>query len=569
MEGFQEQDRLIEEASDQKGGLRTLPFILVVDCFEELASAGLLLNMILYLVNDYHMEVAAATSLLYLWSALSSFLPIFGAYAADAHFGRFRVLVCGSICSFLGLVVLWLTSAVPLARPAPCDQVSNNCKPPTQVQLAVLVSSFVLISLGAGCNRSNTTAFGADQLAGGENPSEDEGFLQSFFNWYYAASGILSFLSVTTIVYIQDHFGWTVAFAVSSILMFLAAVVFLVGSPLFVKVKANSSAITGLAQALVAAFKARHLKLPHNSTEEACYHHDKDSKITKPSNKLRCLNKACLIKDPEDDINSNGLALKPWELCKVEQVEALKSVIEVGPVWISGTILFLNLNQIAIVVLQAETMDRHITSSIEIPPAFFSMFTIVSLALFIMLYEQIISPFFDNHSKIGRLSLVTRMIIGLVLTCLAMAAAALVENARRKTTVEGGARRTVHTMSAMWLLPQLVLCGAAEGISTGAQLEYYYFHFPKGMSSIAMALFTLENAFGGLLGSLVVHVVNSVTSYGGRVSWLASDINEGHYDYYCALHGGLGLLNLLFLVCCLILGRSKEEMTEELKENLL
>ncbi|KAK9161239.1 hypothetical protein Syun_007580 [Stephania yunnanensis] len=433
--------------------------------------------------------------------------------------------------------------------------------------ILVLVSSFVLISLGAGCNRSITTAFGADQLARGENSSVDEGVLQSFFNWYYAASGIFSFLSVTSIMYIQDHSGWKVAFSVSAILMFLAAILFLVSSPLFVKVKANISAFTGLAQALVAAFKARHLNLPQNNTEQARYHHDRDSQIIKPSNRLRCLNKACLIKEPGEDLNSDGFALKPWEPCTVEQVEALKSVIEVVPIWISGTVMFLNLNQISIVVLQAKNMDRHITSSFEIPPAFFTMFTAVSVPISIMFYERIISPFFANHTKIGRLSLATRMVIGLVLTCLGVAAAAIVENARRKTTVEGGGRRAVLTISAMWLVPQLVLFGVAEGISAGAQLEYYYFHFPKGMSSIAMALFTLENAFAGLLGSLIVNVVNSVTSYGGKVSWFASDINKGRYDYYYGLHGGLSMLNLMFLVCCLVQGRSKEEMTKELNEN--
>ncbi|KAK9137217.1 hypothetical protein Sjap_007811 [Stephania japonica] len=494
----QEQDRLIEVVSDEKGGLRTLPFIIVVDCFEKVASFGLLLNMILYLVNEYHMETAAGTSLLFLWSSLSSFLSIVGAYASDLHFGRFRVI---------GLVMLWATSVVPQAKPASCDRYSDSCKSPTIVQLAILVSSLVLLSIGDGCTRPCTTPFGADQLAKGEDPSNDEhDVLQSFFNWFYASGGISTILSLTLIVYIQDHFGWNVGFGVPTILMFLAAILFLLGSPLYVKVKPNNSGFIGA----------------------------------------------------------------------VDRVEALKCMFGVIPIWASGIIIFLNLSQAPILVLQAKTMDRHITPDVEIPPGSFTAITFLSLMISISLYECIISPFLDNHTKIGRLSPTARVGIGLVFTCLAMAAAALVENVRRKIAIEGVDGNPVLTMSATWLLPQLVLSGIADGISAAARIEYYYSCLPKSMSSIAMALFTLETAFSGLLGSLIVNAVNSVTSNGGKVSWLASDINEGRYDYYYALHGALGLINfLIFLVSCLVLRHSKEEKTtiltetEELKDNLL
>ncbi|KAK9139690.1 hypothetical protein Scep_009371 [Stephania cephalantha] len=439
------------------------------------------------------METAAGTSLLFLWSSLSSFLSIVGAYASDSHFGRFRVIVCGSICSFLGLVMLWATTVVPQAKPAPCDQYSDSCKSPTGAQLAFLVSSLVLLSIGDGCTRPCTTPFGADQLAKGEDPSNDENVLQSFFNWFYASGGISTVLSLTVIVYIQDHFGWNVGFGVPTILMFLAAILFLLGSPLYVKVK--------------------------------------------PIN------------------NSDFIGT-------VDRVKALKSMFGVVPIWASGIIIFLNLSQAPILVLQAKTMDRHITSNVQIPPGSFTAVTFLSLMISISLYECIIIPFLVNHTKIGRLSPTTRMGIGLVFTCLAMAAAALVENARRKTATEGGASNTVLTMSAMWLVPQLVLSGIADGISAAARIEYYYSCLPKSMSSIAMALFTLETAFSGLLGSLIVNVVNSVTSNGGKVSWLASDINEGRYDYYYALHGGLGLFNfVIFLVSCLVFRNSKGKRT--------
>ncbi|PKI76275.1 hypothetical protein CRG98_003386 [Punica granatum] len=86
----------------------------------------------------------------------------------------------------------------------------------------------------AGGIRPCSIAFGADQLDNHENP-KNQLVLQSFFNRYYASVGITVMLSVTVIVYIQDKAGWVIGFEVPLVLMFLAAVLFLIGSPFYVK----------------------------------------------------------------------------------------------------------------------------------------------------------------------------------------------------------------------------------------------------------------------------------------------------------------------------------------------
>ncbi|OWM66046.1 hypothetical protein CDL15_Pgr015472 [Punica granatum] len=103
----------------------------------------------------------------------------------------------------------------------------------------------------AGGIRPCSIAFGADQLDNHENP-KNQLVLQSFFNRYYASVGITVMLSVTVIVYIQDKAGWVIGFEVPLVLMFLAAVLFLIGSPFYVKVKGNKSLFTGFAQVVAA-----------------------------------------------------------------------------------------------------------------------------------------------------------------------------------------------------------------------------------------------------------------------------------------------------------------------------
>jgi len=163
-----------------------------------------------------------------------------------------------------GMILLWLTAMIPQLQPPPCDRFTDTCSSATAGQMAILFFSFGLISIGAGCIRPCSIAFGADQLDNEENPN-NESVLQSFFNWYCAATGLSTIIAFTVIVYIQDNLGWKVGFAVPAILMFLSALMFLVGSSQYIKAKASSSLFTGFVQVVVAAFRNRKLNLSHSS----------------------------------------------------------------------------------------------------------------------------------------------------------------------------------------------------------------------------------------------------------------------------------------------------------------
>lgn len=71
------------------------------ESFEKVASYGLVPNMILYLIKDYHMGVAKGTNILFFWQAATNFTPILGAFVADSYLGRFLTIGLGSICSLL------------------------------------------------------------------------------------------------------------------------------------------------------------------------------------------------------------------------------------------------------------------------------------------------------------------------------------------------------------------------------------------------------------------------------------------------------------------------------------
>ena len=72
---------------------------------ERVASFGLTPNMTLYLMRQYHMEMTAASNVLFYWSAATNFLPILGAIIADSYVGRFHMIGFGSVVSLL--VNIW------------------------------------------------------------------------------------------------------------------------------------------------------------------------------------------------------------------------------------------------------------------------------------------------------------------------------------------------------------------------------------------------------------------------------------------------------------------------------
>ncbi|XP_020224923.2 protein NRT1/ PTR FAMILY 1.2 [Cajanus cajan] len=540
----------ISRAERRKGGLVTMPFIIANEALARVASLGLLPNMILYLMGSYRLHLAKATQILLLSSASANFTPVVAAFIADSYLGRFLAVGLGSAISFLGMALLWLTAMIPKARPPNCNQGTESCKSATGGQMAILLSSLALMSIGNG-GLSCSLAFGADQVNRKDNPNNLR-VLETFFSWYYASATISVIIALTGIVYIQDHLGWKVGYGVPAALMLLSTVSFFLASPLYVKNKVQTSLLTGFAQVIVVAFKNRKLPLPPKNSPEL-YHHKEDSDLVVPSDKLRFLNKACVIKDPEEDIGSDGSASNPWTLCTVDQVEELKAIIKVIPLWSTGIMMSLSIGG-SFGLLQAKSLNRHITSHFQVPPGSFSVIMVVAIFVWIALYDRVLLPIASKiKGKPVRINAKRRIGLGLFFSFLHLVTAALVETIRRKRAIKEGYLNNTHAvlnMSALWLAPQLCLGGIAEAFNAIGQNEFYYTEFPRSMSSVAASLSGLGMAAGNLVSSFVFSAVENVTSRGGKEGWVLDNINKGRYDKYYWVLAGLSALNVVYYLIC-------------------
>jgi peptide/histidine transporter 3/4 len=534
----------------KKGGLVTMPFIIANEAFEKVASYGLMPNMIIYLMSDYHIGVAKGTNILFLWGAATNFAPILGAFLADSYLGRFRTICLGSCFSILGTTLIWLTTMIPHVKPPHCNQFTETCKQTTPPQFAFLIFGFMCISLGTGGVRPCSLAFGAEQIDD-KNNSNNKRVLESFFGWYYAAASTAVLIALTGIVYIQDHAGWKVGFGIPAVIMLLAALSFVIASRLYVKTKVKKSILASFIQVIVVAFKNR--KLPSQPLNSDGWQYHKDSPDALPTKRLRFLNKACIIQNPKD-LNPDGTASDPWSLCTVEQTEELKALIRVLPLWSSGIMMSINVSQSSFPVIQARTMDRHMGPNFQIPAGSFSFFTISIITLWVILYDRAIIPLASKiRGKPVHLDAKLRMGIGLVFSALAVVVSAIVEHARRKEAIKQGllnSPQTVMDMSAMWLIPQYCLHGLAEAFSAIAQNEFYYSEFPKSMSSLAVSLFLLGMAIANLLASLILNTVEKITENGGNEGWITTNINRGRYDNYYWVLAILTFVNMFYFLAC-------------------
>lgn len=190
--------------------------------------------------------------------------------------------------------MLWLTALIPQARP-PCEFENGveSCASPSSAQIGLLISSFVVMGIGAGGIRPCSMAFGADQFDDSEDPNNDM-ILSCFFNWNYASVGVSVVISVMIIVYVQDKFGWIAGFGIPMGLMLISTVMFFLGSSMYVRVSVNKNLFAGFGHVISAAWKNRHLSLPPEDFDG--WYYLKGSKLVKPTNKLRYVSRYGLLR---------------------------------------------------------------------------------------------------------------------------------------------------------------------------------------------------------------------------------------------------------------------------------
>ncbi|KAG6521894.1 hypothetical protein ZIOFF_019028 [Zingiber officinale] len=537
-------------------GWKTMPFLIGNETFEKLATIGTLGNLLVYLTTFFHMKSVEAATILNVFNGTTNLATILGAFVSDSYLGRYYTLAWASVASLLGMLFLTLTAAVPALHPPRCAE-GQTCVEATPWQLAFLAIAFVFLVVGSGGIRPCNIAFGADQF----DPTTDSGKrgINSFFNWYYFTLTVAVTVSATVIIYIQNYLSWALGFCIPTVLMVLSCAFFFVASSIYVKVKPEGSPVTSIVQVVAAAAKKRRrVELPDDPKN--CLHDPPhlSSLVTKlpHTDQFKFLDKAAAV-CPGDEICEDGKARNPWRLCSVQQVESVKCMLRIIPIWSSGIIYFIAVaQQNTYVVFQALQSDKRLSGHFEIPAASFTIFASLALTLWIVLYDRVAIPFLHHCArKEDGISPLKRMGVGILLSVMSMFVSGAVEVRRRGTALReptlgvNPGSGAIAAMSSFWLVPQLLLIGVSEALNLVSQLEFYYKQFPENMRSLAGSLLFCGIAIASYLSGLLVNIVQRTTSQGvDDDGWLAGDLNKGRLELFYYMIGSIGALNFVFFV---------------------
>lgn len=264
----------------------------------------------------------------------------------------------------------------------------------------------------------------------------------------------------------------------------------------------------------------------------------------------RFLDKAAIQVNP---ITQDGKP-NPWKICRVTQVENAKIILGVLPIFCCAIIMTLCLAQLqTFSIQQAVTMDTRLTKHFHIPPASLAIIPIIFLLGLVPIYDRFFVPFARRIT--GHPTGVThlqRIGVGLVLSCLSMAVAGLMEVKRKQVARKHNMLDAIPVIqplpiSVFWLSFQFFIFGIADLFSFIGLLEFFYSQAPTGIKSISTCFLWCSMALGYFLSTIIVNIVNSATKgITESRGWLAgNNINTNHLNLFYWLLSLLSFLNFL------------------------
>ncbi|GKB07859.1 NRT1/ PTR family 8.1-like protein, partial [Tanacetum coccineum] len=536
-------DYLNNPANKKKTGTwKACRFILGNECCERLAFYGMSSNLVRYFKYHLNEHSSAASRNLSAWTGTCYLTPLIGAFVADTYLGRYWTIATFSIIYAFGMGMLTLSASVPGLKPTCYEK--DVCSA-TKAQTALCFTSLYLVALGTGGIKPCVSTYGADQFDDHDEVEEKQ--KNSFFNWFYFVINVGALLAHSVLVWVQDNVGWGWGFSIPTIAMGIAVCSFFSGTKLYRNQIPGGSPLTRLCQVVVASFRKKKSEVPSDSsllyeTSDDGFSNSGSSKINHTSNFV-FFDKAAVVVH-SDHTNES---IDPWKLCSVTQVEELKAVLRLLPIWATGIIfstVYAQMNNLF--VLQGSTLDPRMGPSFEIPPASLGIFDTISVVFWVPIYDYVIVNVARRLTgQQNGLTQLQRIGIGLFISIFSMVCAGVLEVIRLNMVSKNNYYELeVIPMSIFWQVPQYFLIGCAEVFTFIGQLEFFYEQAPDSMRSLCAALQLTITALGNYGSALLVSIVTVITTRDGSPGWITDNLNYGHLDYFFWLLAGLSAVNL-------------------------
>ncbi|KAJ4847216.1 hypothetical protein Tsubulata_008464 [Turnera subulata] len=518
---------------------------------ERFAYYGLSGNLITYLTNELEQPMATAIRNVNTWVGVSAIFPVLGAFIADSYLGRFKTVLVSTTFFLVGMVVLTLSVSVV----------------PGGDRGVVFFVGLYIIAVGEGGHRPCAQTFAADQFD--EDSPEEKAAKSSFFNWWYLGIVVGASSAILVVIYVQDNVGWAAGLGMLAGALVVAISIFLLGIKRYRRQAPIGSPFTAVVQVLVAAVRKRRVTQtlcapavflePTTSTAAAAAGgaraHDIEGQPKAPSlaptNQFRFLDKAKFI----DELDASSKSRNPWRLCSQNQVEEVKLVVRLIPIWVSCLMFTATIVQThTFFIKQASTLVRSIGPNFHVPPASLQSLSGFTILVCIPIYDRLLVPLarkWTGHPS--GITMLQRIGIGLFLSAADMVVAALVEAKRLHIATHHGfidTPKATLPMSLWWLLPQYMISGVADVFAIVGLQELFYDQMPASMRSVGAAAHISLIGVGSFLNTAVMSLVEAISSRhgSGGGNWVGDNINRAHIDYFYWVLAALNGLSLCFFL---------------------
>ncbi|KAF2296155.1 hypothetical protein GH714_036405 [Hevea brasiliensis] len=410
--------------------------------------------------------------------------------------------ISSNLISYLtkGLSPLTMSQFLPSLRP--CN--SAKCQNPRKIHEVVFFLAIYCVALGTEGYKPCLESFGADQFDGGH--SEERKKKMSYFNWWNVATACGLILGVTIIIYAEDNVSWGAAFLILAIVTAICIVTLYLGWPSYRYRLPEGIPFTPLFQVLVAA--SRKTKLPYPSNPAILY-------------------EVPVILKTQGRLLGYTNRLSVWIKC--------------------GTTFS--------ILCQARSYtEQKDCSQLPYPTSLCRYSYCRGLILSMTIYDKILVPAFRRITGNERgISILKRIGIGMIFGVIGLSVAAIVERKRLRVAKEEinmlqeSGKKMNLPMSVLWLAPQYLILGIADGFSLAGMQEYFYDQVPDSMRNLGIALYLSVLGIGHFLCSFLIILVNHFTDKDGK-SWIGKDLNSSRLDNFYWLVASINMLNLCVFV---------------------
>ncbi|KAK8993803.1 hypothetical protein V6N11_008021 [Hibiscus sabdariffa] len=530
------------------GGIFAASFVLVVEVLENLAYLANASNLVMYLSKYMHFSPSKSANNVTNFMGTAFLLALLGGFLSDTFLTTYHVYLISAFIEFLGLIILTIQARTPSLKPPACGPSISwiLCEEVSGAKAAMLFIGLYLVALGIGGIKGSLPTHGAEQFD--ENTPKGRKQRSTFFNYFVFSLSFGALIAVTFVVWIEDNKGWEWGFAISTISILLSVMIFLAGSTFYRNKIPLGSPLTTICKVLIAATLNSCLSpSPRSAVANLAAspsHQTETSKGTEenckqiPISSLKFINRAVV-----------GKPTYPALECSVQQVEEVKVVLKILPIFACTIVLNCCLAQLSTFsVEQAATMNTKL-GSLNIPPASLPVFPVVFIMILAPVYDHFILPFARRLTKTETgISQLQRIGIGLFLSVIAMAVAALVEIKRKRVAINSGLLDSNNPLpiTFFWIALQYLFLGSADLFTLAGLLEFFFTEAPSSMRSLATSLCWASLAMGYYLSSVLVWIVNNVTENSGNKPWLSGHtINGYRLDRFYWLMCVLSVLNFM------------------------